>query len=342
VYYDSNDDFFVWGLIDQTVHFSTMLVRESESGYAPPGVFQVVATGTADLTVYRGYGFLGRLAQDSLLKRQNDVFWSGPIRDRLGDGIQRYLQAVQQRLEPKGSLDLPQWQASLAETWTSTLCRLLISIQRYRHGGALLIARSDTDLDIKYKMNYARLPRALVNLAVEEIKVAETQDIIGTEYLDEDEDTLPIDLYLEAAVAQHTLHDYERQITGCVRFISSLSCVDGLVLATPDLGVRGFGVEILTKKEVRSVYLSPGPNPRDQSLRVVDPSHYGMRHRSMMRYCFAHPKALGFVISQDGEIRAMTRVKNRLIMWENLKVLLLWEQDFKKAIPSRRAKHKRN
>jgi hypothetical protein len=41
----------------------------------------------------------------------------------------------------------------------------------------------------------------------------------------------------------------------------------------------------------------------------------------MMRYCFANPKSVGFVISQDGEIRAMTRVGGRLIMWENLKVL---------------------
>jgi hypothetical protein len=41
----------------------------------------------------------------------------------------------------------------------------------------------------------------------------------------------------------------------------------------------------------------------------------------MMRYCFAHPKSVVFVVSQDGEIRVMMRVKNRLIMWENLQVL---------------------
>jgi len=40
-----------------------------------------------------------------------------------------------------------------------------------------------------------------------------------------------------------------------------------------------------------------------------------------MRYCFAHPGSLGFVISQDGDIRAITRVGKNLVMWENLKVL---------------------
>jgi len=68
-------------------------------------------------------------------------------------------------------------------------------------------------------------------------------------------------------------------------------------------------------------------------MRSIDPSHYGTRHRTMMRFCFAHPDSLGFVISQDGEIRAMTRVKDRLVMWENLKVLHYWEFRPKKPRP---------
>jgi len=50
----------------------------------------------------------------------------------------------------------------------------------------------------------------------------------------------------------------------------------------------------------------------------------------MMRYCFAHPGTLGFVISRDGEIRAMTRVQGRLVMWENLAVLSVSNPIFKK------------
>ena len=51
----------------------------------------------------------------------------------------------------------------------------------------------------------------------------------------------------------------------------------------------------------------------------------------MMRYCFAHHGSLGFVISQDGEIRAMTRVGARLIIWENLEVLSVTEPVVKKG-----------
>lgn len=59
----------------------------------------------------------------------------------------------------------------------------------------------------------------------------------------------------------------------------------------------------------------------------------------MMRYCFAHPKSLGFVISQDGEIRAMARVRNRLVMWENLKVLGFMEA-FRRPQPKETAQKK--
>jgi hypothetical protein len=324
VFYKQDGIFFIWGLVDQTVHFNTMLVRETTSGYAPPGLFQVVATGTADLTVYREYRFVGRLAQDTLVTSQNDVFELGPIRERLFDGIERYWDAVLRRiraLQPVDGDDV----AYLGDRWVGTLCRLLISIQRYRHGGALLIGTSRSGLDVKYAIDYGRLSAALTNLGVATIVRARTADHISDVYLDKDKNSLPVDLYLDEAMAQDDADDLEQEITGCVRFISSLSCVDGAILATPELRIRGFGVEILTKKDAEAVYLSLKPNVHPKSVRAVDPNHYGMRHRSMMRYCFWHPRSLGFVVSQDGEIRAMTRVEDRLVMWENLQVHWLWE-----------------
>jgi hypothetical protein len=40
----------------------------------------------------------------------------------------------------------------------------------------------------------------------------------------------------------------------------------------------------------------------------------------MMRYCAQEPGSLGFVISEDGEVRAFTSVNSRLVMWENIKL----------------------
>ena len=142
------------------------------------------------------------------------------------------------------------------------------------------------------------------------------------------------DTTLDENVKEGEAEDCTDEITGCVRFIASLSCVDGLVLATPNLAIRGFGVEIRTKKEVESAYLAASPKARENTLHKIDPSHYGTRHRSMMRYCFAHPGSLGFVISQDGEIRAMTKVGGKLVMWENLQVFSFFEPD--KPVPKKK------
>jgi hypothetical protein len=328
VYFDRNEKFFVWALVDQTVHFNTMLVRETESGYSPPGIFHVLATGTADLTVYRERSFVGRLAQDSLLKHQNDVFWSGPFSDRLS-GVERHIANVLDRLKAEPDTDSELWIGALAEKWIATLSRILISIQRYRHGGALLITKSKADLDIKYRINYTRLPEALVNLGVSGFRMRKSRNQIF-DLLDNQKKSIPAALHVDEAVHEGWEEDFREEITGCVRFISALSCVDGVILATPDLSVKGFGVEIRATKDIDTVHLAQSPKAAVETLVPVDPNHYGTRHRSMMRYCAAHPKSIGFVISQDGEIRAMAKVRQRLVMWENLKVHSLWEQDFKK------------
>ena len=325
VSYSADNQFYIWGLVDQTVHFNTQLVRESDAGgYAPPGILQVVALGIADLSVYREFGFVARLQQDRLLNRQNDVFWSGPVTDRLDEGIDRHINSVRQLLEEPIQERIGDWEASITGTWLGTLCRLLISVQRYRHGGAILITPSRAELDIKYKINYARLPKALTRLWVSRMNASVASGELS-EFLDRDQDMVPAMSYLDESVANGDAKDCEAEITGCVRFIASLSCVDGLVLATPDLKIRGFGVEIRTKKEVEAAYLAATPIASESTLHKIDPSHYGTRHRSMMRYCYSHPNSLGFVISQDGEIRAMMRVRGKLIMWENLEVFSFFE-----------------
>jgi len=43
--------------------------------------------------------------------------------------------------------------------------------------------------------------------------------------------------------------------------------------------------------------------------RVIETqsSRIGTRHRSMFRYCYAHDTSVGFVISEDGDLRAIRR-----------------------------------
>jgi hypothetical protein len=185
VHYDTSREPFIWGLVDQVVHFNTYLVHEKAHAYAPPGLFQVIAFGAADLSVYKEHEFVARLAQDTLSKRQNDVFWSGPVSDCLDKGIGPYIQTVWSEVVREENTPYVkkwveklrrthQWDSTIADTWIGTICRVLIGIQRYRHGGALLITRSNDDLNVKYGINYPRLRTSLTLTAATPISPSPT------------------------------------------------------------------------------------------------------------------------------------------------------------------------
>jgi hypothetical protein len=125
-------------------------------------------------------------------------------------------------------------------------------------------------------------------------------------------------LHLRESLSNQELRDSNEEVTGCIRFLTSLSRVDGLIWLDGDLCLRGFGVEITAKKDPNSLLLAQDSQGRNtRPLRV---NQYGMRHRSMIRRCAAHPESLGFVVSQDGDIRAITSVGDSILVWENVRI----------------------
>jgi hypothetical protein len=315
-----------------------MLVREAEDGAPPPGAVQIQINGTGDLSIYRGARFVARLKLDSLMRSEPDIFLSGPVRDGLWPGFQKHLASVGGAFglaglnaEPGSSFDLTervyysesyitQLVNSSAFSWFGALCRLLINITRYRHGGAILITPSSDDLNITYPIRYPRLRTSLVHSTVWAMKEF---DLFFEFWPSRRRKEIKTELYKKWHKAGRNREDYDSELAGCIRFIAALSCVDGLILADSDLMIRGFGVEILTKTEVDEVYVSSLADPEHNSLRRVSSKNFGTRHRSMFRYCYAHDGSVGFVISQDGDLRAIRRVGDQLIVWENPKIMAL-------------------
>ena len=65
----------------------------------------------------------------------------------------------------------------------------------------------------------------------------------------------------------------------------------------------------------------------------------------MMRYCAKFPNSVGFVISQDGDVRAITKVGERLVLWDNVRLQLHdWLEivDSLRACPKCAHSHKKN
>jgi hypothetical protein len=143
-------------------------------------------------------------------------------------------------------------------------------------------------------------------------------DTIRTEYLDKDRDEIPIDLYLNESVDGTELNDTNDELTGCVRFLASLSRVDGLIWLDFNLHLGVFGVEIIVREDPSKAVVAR--NPLGTKVRKLNLNHYGTRHRSMLRYCAANPDSVGFVVSQDGDVRAITHSNGRVVLWENVRI----------------------
>jgi hypothetical protein len=324
VYHDADGHLTVWGLVDQGNSYHDYVNFDSESGPERPGLFQASITGTGHLVAYIGYEKIAELKLNKLVRTAVDVFQSGKIRDALDAGIQSYLESMRAGWPDEFPANSDDWQPLLTETWLAALRRLLLRVQSIRHGGAFLMTpnQADKGLLVKHKIAYNRLRTALQRHSVATAEQSVASEIIGDEYMDKDAEDMPVALHVDEWIAGYDLEEIRNELGGVIWFISLLTRVDGLVLLNQDLEVQGFGVEITVAEEPSEIYAAGDAWASDSLLKKVDYQHYGTRHRSMMRYCAKFPGSVGFVISQDGDVRVMTNVNGRLVIWENIQLQL--------------------
>jgi hypothetical protein len=326
VYHTNNKELFLFGLVDQGNSYSDYVSLEKRSGFARPGIFHITAVGIGHLIAGFEMVKISELRSSVIVREALDVLHRGPVRKLLNRGISKLEEAIKSHIKKifranKANLDyLPE----ISDVWISALCRILLRIQSFRHGGALLFIpnKSFDNLRIRYSLKYDRLPLALFKNATLSYSQNLAEDTIHGEFIQERSGDIPADLYLDQVIAEGDLNDNWDEIAGTIWFISLLSRVDGLVLLDFNLRVHGFGVEILVNEEPKHVYSARSTTANPNQLRRLDYHHFGTRHRSMFRYCSAVPGSLGFVVSQDGDVRAITRVGNRVIVWENMKLQL--------------------
>ncbi len=323
VYYDNKNSLTIWGMIDQAVHYQSFLNYEAESGPEQPGLFQSTIVGIGNIVVLFDYELIANLKQNVLISNYIDVFRKGAVNEiieKKNSGLrQKISQYVRQEFpdEERGI-----WSSYADDIAKQTIIRILLRIQNYQHGGALLITdKIKSDLDIKYKIEYERLPESMERLLQLLVQNTTHSDIIHNDYLDPEEVEMPVSLYLDEDLSRFEKEDTRSEVKGAIRFIASLSCVDGLVVLDNSLKVEGFGAVIKAKELPEFIYVSKTSIINEERLAETNPNNLGTRHRSMFSYCWTNKGSLGFVISQDGDIRAITRINDKLIMWENIRVL---------------------
>ncbi len=320
---DQRGKLYIAGLVDQELRYGDHVALEAQSDPTRPGMFQVSITGIGCISVFRNYALVGALEHSNIISKPLDALSEGPVSRRLHDNLCETLRGFRTGNDRQRNDERVEQELSLR--WQNAICRVLFNIQQYGHGGGLLIVPSlpNNDLNIKYSLNYDRMPRALYQLAELQVQKRHTSDAIAM-HCQSDGDTVPCDIHFDAVRFGQDVDRLTRELLGCVRFVASLSRVDGFVLMDKGLRVHGFGVETTADVALTNVYIAGDESACARAQRLVPYSEYGTRHRAMMRYCSQNEQALGFVISQDGDIRAIMQHQGKLTLWENINVQLAY------------------
>jgi hypothetical protein len=326
-----NGRIVIWGLVDQGTHYFDFMNLDSDTTQAHrPGMFQASIEGVAHVAAWIDFYKVAELRGSVMVGAPLDALRKGRIEEALKPAAKALLRRAKgYEGEPiKGATDGAHFESyrRISEAFR----RILLRARAYRHGGAVLVLPEGADtsgLNIKYPMQYDRLGDALGYEMANSAMSGITQDVIF-EHMDEEAESLPMMLYLDNSIADGELEDASREIDSVVWFIALLTRVDGLVLLDHDLCVKGFGVVIDVEQEPPTVVqavTAPGGRVKD-----LDYTGFGTRHRSMMRACWEIKGSVGFVISQDGMVRAMTASESGVVVWRDL---LLQRVEYEPRVP---------
>jgi hypothetical protein len=333
VYGTKKTSMFIWGVVDQLVHHNVRLNREANKGFSIPGIVSVCIDGVGDISVCHGDLFLGRLKQNRLIKQEVDALRSQMVANRVVPKLATLTQCIALALESESKeCDLSD---QLFNAWTNTVARICIGLRRLGTGGSLLITSTPIidHLDIVHRFGYRRLGDSTILSVLDRAYRFKLEQQVYTQH----SGSVPTELSRELLLAETDSTDREDELTGAVKIVTSLAAADGLVLLDLSLAVVGFGVKIRTEEKVNTVYDGSDFVRKGTKAKKIDPSRFGTRHGSMLRYCRADCGAIGVVVSQDGHVRLITSEGKSLILWDNVKLL---SHDFNVSLYARDA-HRR-
>jgi hypothetical protein len=314
----SSTNITICGIIDQLVGSNIRLHREAIAGFTRLGIMTVTMDGVGALSVYHGDLLLCALRQNDLVTHTSDALQSRMVSGHILPPLGPI--ASQAALVLGDADSFPKLLKDFFDEWVNTVARICIGLRRIGTGGALLITPSPCPamLNISHRLPYRRMGDAMILKVIDDTYLSRMKNLL---YDRSFKGAVPSELVAEVSLAEADAEDRETELTGAVKIVTSLAAIDGLVLLDPLLAVNGFGVNIKSGSSVATVYEGAEFVHKGTHARKIDLSHFGTRHGSMLRYCRADHKAIGIVVSQDGQVRLITSAGQSLVLWENVELL---------------------
>jgi hypothetical protein len=304
----------IYGLVDIGMALWEMARHERVMGQSSPEALVVMSTRPGELSISRGDRPVLRMQDGEIVTPAQSVLLKGPVAEFFGSASWDF---IHNACLLSGIDQDPAEDDGLSFAHLSFIESVLLYTAEIKHGGTLLfvpeeITYEDSRLlsrvSIKYVLPSTRPRDALVSAMASRLK----HNALAKR-LEERRSVKAEELEMLEALAgdQERCEDAARD---AARFIASLTAVDGAVVLTDALRIIGFGVEVTAS-------FSGGDNvhvahtAEATETKEVRFAEYGTRHRSAFRFVASMEPSVGFIMSQDGGVKAVRQVGSKLVMW---------------------------
>lgn len=305
----------IYGLVDIGMALWEMGRHERIMGYSSPDALIVMSTQPGELSISRGDRLVLRLRNGGIVRATQSVLLRGPV---VGFFDAAWDVFIDNACQLSGIHQEPSEDDGLNLAYHSFIESVLLYTAELKHGGTLLFVPEEITHDdprllsrasIKYVLSSTRPRDALVSAMAVRLKHNALAEKMSNRRTVKAEELEQLN-YL--AWDQQNREDTARD---AARFIASLTAVDGAVVLTDMLRIIGFGAEVIAKYSGADI-VHVANTAEATETKVVRFAEYGTRHRSAFRFIASmKPSAVGFIMSQDGGVKAVKRVGSKLIMW---------------------------
>lgn len=309
----------IYGLVDIGMALWEMARHERIMGNSSPDALIVMSTQPGELSISRGDRSVLRLRNGGIVTATQSVLLKGPVASFFDAAWDEFIDEACQLSDIHQN---PSEDDGFNLAYLSFIELVLLYTSELKHGGTLLFVPDDITHDdprllsrasIKYVLPSTRPRDALISAMAARLKhnalagklqnrrTVKAEELEHLEFLDWNQ------------------QNREDTVRDAARFIASLTSVDGAVVLTDTLRIIGFGAEVIASFSGEdTVHIA---NTADGTeTKLVRFAEYGTRHRSAFRFVASMEPSVGFIMSQDGGVKAVKQVGSKLIMWSYFQI----------------------
>lgn len=290
--YKTNDNTYkIWGSVyynSSESYLSEISIGVSNNNYFRPDVLSIIATSPGSLIISRANSVIGRI-ESGCFNRSTPT----PFNSR---SLLKYISEIAPYINTDTSFQVH-------KSLPIVIQEILSYLEENSHGASLVI-----------------VPEGTLNISKQNFKTKyEINGDYQLELLFRELDSYS-NLSPEPMEIFPVKIGYKKAIFNRIRAIARLACIDGALIITTSLKVVGFGATLKAKQDWKGNVLI-GHNGFFEPKVDFPRTNHGTRHNSMIDFIGECEDSIGFVISQDGPIRAFAKHDNETIYcWPDCRV----------------------